>query len=86
MSRWHWYWKRPDDEGWQDECATRAAAIVAAEKEIDPGEAFEIQEGRLSEAKKHWESDFIPFLAARNHECLVANTPPDGAGHRTEAG
>lgn len=74
MSAWAWYWRHLDDEGWNDECASREAVIAAAQKEVAPGEAFEIQEGRLSDAKKHWESDFIPFLQTRHRETILAQT------------
>jgi hypothetical protein len=71
MSPWAWYWKHAEDEVYGEECASREAVIAAAEKELVPGEPFEIVEARMSEARQHWESDYIPFLRIRNHESIT---------------
>ena len=81
MTPWAWYWKEADDESYGDECESREAVIAAAEKELSPGDVFEIVEARMSEDRKHEESDFIPFLRSRNHETLTISS----AGDRSDA-
>ena len=78
MSPWAWYWKYLDEDAYGEECASRDAVIAAAEKSASPGEAFEIVEARMSDARKHEGSDFIPFLRSRNHETLTARPPVGG--------
>lgn len=81
MTPWHWYWKFSDDESYGEECASREAVIAAAEKEVRPGDTFEIIEARMSEARQHEESDYIPFLRSRNHETItVAQSPTTREG------
>lgn len=71
MSPWFWYWKVADDESYGEECSSRDAVIASAHRELQPGEEFEIIEARMSDAKVHEGSDFIPFIRSRNHERLT---------------
>jgi len=75
VSPWHWYWKHADDEAYGEECSTREAIIAAAEREVRPGDTFEIIEAVMSQARKHEGSDFIPFLRSRNHETITVADP-----------
>src|SRR5688572_27022822 len=67
MAPWHWYWKLEGDESYGEERRTRDEIVAAANREVPAGERFEIIEARMSDAKMHEGSDYIPFLRSRNH-------------------
>lgn len=73
MTPWGWY-AGYVGEAYDIACdePSRDAVLAAARKELKPGEAFQIIEARASDAKKYEGSDFVPFLATRNHETLIA--------------
>lgn len=69
MTPWRW-WAGHIGEEFYDiaEASSREEVIAAAEREIGPGDTFEIIEARSSEAAKYEGSDFVPFLRTRYHE------------------
>ncbi|EJL21935.1 hypothetical protein [Novosphingobium sp. AP12] len=69
MTPWRWWAGHVGEESYDiAEEASREAVIAAAERELGPGDTFEIIEARSSEAAEYEGSDFVPFLRTRNHE------------------
>lgn len=71
MTPWAWSWREEGDEAYGCERATREDVIADAERELQPGQTYEIIEARMSEAARYEGSDWIPFLRTRNHEVRV---------------
>jgi hypothetical protein len=69
MTPWSWWAGHVGEHSYDiADGDTREAVIEAAERELEPGETFQIIEARSSEAAKHEGSDYVPFLRTRNHE------------------
>lgn len=78
MTPWRWY-AGIIGEWTYDlacDCPSREAAIAEANRELKPGDQFQIIEARSSEAAKHEGSDCVPFLRTRNHEVLTVGARP----------
>lgn len=50
---------------------TRDAAIAEAERQLSPGDTFQVVEARSSTAAECERTGFVPFLRTRNHEVLT---------------
>jgi hypothetical protein len=69
MTPWTWWAGHVGEPSYDiAEASSREAVIAAAEREIGPGDTFQIIEARSSEAVEHEGSDCVPFLRTRNHE------------------
>lgn len=73
MTPWAWWAGHPGENTYDIavEEPTREAVILAACRELGPGDTFRIVEARSSEAMKYEGAECVPFLRTRNEETIT---------------